>query len=338
MSASETGETMREKLLKIQEIEHMMAAVLDGSQLKRLHDVLNQCLLNEKDFEVVLGAFGSNEEVLEAFLCAKRLEGCSERSLRYYATTLRRFMAQIDKPVSRVSTDDVRQYLIDYQACGTLSNVTADNIRRVISSLFSWLEIEDLIYKSPVRRIKKIRSTKSVKPVISDEAMVALRDGCATMRDLSLLDLLSSTGIRVGELVKLNRDDMDFEGRECIVRGKGSKERRVYFDARTKVHLKTYLAQRKDSNPALFVSLKAPYRRLEISGVETRLRKLGEKTNQARIHPHKFRRTLATRAIDKGMPIEQVQVLLGHSKIDTTLCYAMVDQQNVKHSHCRYIS
>lgn len=329
---------MQEKLLMIQEIEHMMSAVLDGSQMKRLHDVLNHCLLCDDDFEVAMGAFSDNEEVLDAFLCAKRLEGCSERSLRYYATTLRRFMKWIGKPVSRVSTDDVRQYLIEYQACGTLSNVTADNIRRVISSLFSWLEVEDLIYKSPVRRIKKIRSVKSVKPIISDEAMVALRDGCATLRDLALIDLLSSTGIRVGELVKLNRDDMDFEGRECVVRGKGSKERRVYFDARTKVHLKAYLAQRDDVNPALFVSLNAPHERLEISGVETRLRKLGRRTNQLRIHPHKFRRTLATRAIDKGMPIEQVQVLLGHSKIDTTLCYAMVDQQNVKQSHHRYIS
>lgn len=328
---------MNDKLLAIQEIEGLMSASLDGGQMKRLHEVLNHCLLHENDFPSTKNRPDSNDEVIDAFICAKRLEGCSERSMRYYFSTINRFLQWIDKPLSKVSTDDVRQYLIDYQSCGTVSNITADNVRRVISSLFSWLEAENYIYKSPVRRIRKIRATKSVKPVISDEGMEILRDGCCTLRDLALVDFLSSTGVRVGELVRLNRDDMDFEGRECIVRGKGSKERKVYFDARTKVHLKAYLNQRSDENPALFVSLYSPHNRLEISGVETRLRKLGLSTDQTRIHPHKFRRTLATKAIDKGMPIEQVQVLLGHSKIDTTLCYAMVDQQNVKQSHHKCI-
>ncbi len=332
------GGLMNEKFLTMNEIERLMASSLDSAQMERLHAVLSHCLIDENDFPSVLGKHSNNQSLLEAFLGAKRLEGCSERSLRYYASTLKKFMETVHKPLAHVSTDDVRNYLANYQARGNLSNVTADNVRRVISSLFSWLEIEDLIYKSPVRRIKKIRTLKAVKPVISDESLEALRDSCTTMRDLAMIDMLSSTGVRVGELVKLNREDIDFEGRECIVRGKGGKERKVYFDARTKVHLKAYLEQRQDGNPALFASLNAPFNRLEISGVEIRLRKLGAVAQQQRIHPHKFRRTLATRAIDKGMPIEQVQVLLGHSKIDTTLCYAMVDQQNVKQSHHRYIS
>ncbi len=329
---------MDEKFLTMNEIERLMVSSLDSAQMKRLHIVLSHCLIDENDFPSVLAKYSNNEGLFEAFLGAKRLEGCSERSLRYYSSTLKKFLDAVGKPLSQVTTDGVREYLANYQAQGNLSNVTADNVRRVISSLFSWLEAEDLIYKSPVRRIKKIRTLKAVKPVISDESLESLRDNCATSRDLAMIDMLSSTGMRVGELVKLNRDDIDFEGRECIVRGKGSKERKVYFDARTKVHLKAYLEERRDENPALFVSLNAPFNRLEISGIEIRLRKLGATARQPRIHPHKFRRTLATRAIDKGMPIEQVQVLLGHSKIDTTLCYAMVDQQNVKQSHHKYIS
>ena len=191
--------------------------------------------------------------------------------------------------------------------------------------------------KSPVRRIHKIKSSKTVKETYSDEALETMRDQCGCIRDLVMIDLLASTGMRVGELVHLNIEDIDFENRECIVFGKGSKERPVYFDARTKIHLKNYLDSRKDDNPALFVSLLSPYNRLEISGVEVRLRKLGKKLGIAKVHPHKFRRTLATRAIDKGMPIEQVQQLLGHAKIDTTMQYAMVNQNNVKISHRKYI-
>lgn len=231
----------------------------------------------------------------------------------------------------------MRSYLNEYHCTSGASNVTVDNIRRIISSFFSWLEVEDYIYKSPVKRIKKIKTMKPVKPVYSDETLEILRDSCATSRDLAIIDLLASAGIRVGELVQMNRNDIDLESRECIVHGKGSKERRAYFDARTKVHLQAYLDTRIDDDPALFVALNKPYRRLKVSGVETRLRTLGRTLELPRVYPHKFRRTLATKAIDKGMPIEQVQVLLGHSKIDTTLCYAMVDQENVKQSHRKYI-
>ncbi len=274
---------------------------------------------------------------MESFLAAKRLEGCSKRSIRYYQSTLSRFVSSVDKPISLVETRDIRDYLSSYSRESGAGNVTVDNVRRVLSSFFSWLEEEDFIYKSPVRRIKKIRSAKSLKPVYSDEMLEALRDACETSRDLAMVDLLASTGMRVGELVKLERSDIDFKARECVVHGKGGKDRRGYFDARTKLHLEAYLGERSDANPSAFVSLAKPHERLEISGVEARLKQIGDSAKVPRVHPHKFRRTLATQAIDKGMPIEQVQVLLGHSKIETTLCYAMVDQENVKRSHRRYI-
>lgn len=328
---------MNEGKLKIRQIEAMMEHSLDANQRELLHAVLRHCFDEESAAQDAKSAL-DNASMLDAFFAAKRLEGCSERSISYYGSVLRKFVAHIDKSFRDVVTEDVRLYLIAYGGNAGVSKVTVDNVRRVISSLFSWLESEDYILKSPVRRIKKIKSPQVLKPTITDEELETLRDGCAHPRDLAIIDLLSSTGMRVGELVQLNRGDIDFENRQCIVRGKGDKERRVYFDARAKVHLIGYLATRTDSNEALFVSLDKRQCRLRISGVELRLRELGRRLELPRVHPHKFRRTMATRAIDKGMPIEQVQVLLGHSKIDTTLCYAMVDQENVRQSHRRYIA
>lgn len=243
----------------------------------------------------------------------------------------------INKPEDLISTEDLRGYLDSYKLNSNVSKVTMDNIRRILSTFFSWLEDEDYIIKSPVRRIHKIRTGKTVKETYTDESLELMRDYCDEIRDLAMIDLLSSTGIRVGELVKLNKSDIDFENRECIVFGKGSKERRVYFDARTKIHLQKYLESRSDNEDALFVSLQSPYNRLLISGVEIRLRKIGRALNITKVHPHKFRRTLATMAIDKGMPIEQVQQLLGHQSIDTTLQYAMVNQVNVKNSCKKFL-
>ena len=319
----------------IERVDRLMAPVLSSDQAAELHAVLVACLAGEGK-----GAHScrTTDEYIELFLSAKRLEGCSERSLRYYSSTLLKFSAVVVKSAHDMTSDDIRDYLADYSKNGRVGRVTVDNVRRVISSFFSWLEEEDYIYKSPVRKIKKIRSPRVLKSVYSDETLEALRDSCEEMRDLAIVDLLSSTGIRVGELVRLDRGDIDFDARECVVYGKGDKERRVYFDARAKMHLLSYLGCRSDDSPALFVSLHKPFRRLGISGVEARLRKLGDGAGLQRVHPHKFRRTLATKAIDKGMPIDQVQVLLGHSKIDTTLCYAMVDQDNVKRSHRRFIS
>ena len=320
----------------IRTINSEMNSYLNNYQLEKLNEILEYNFYNyevveieenKKDFEDYTGLF----------IASKKVEGCSERTLNYYQTTIDNMLEEIDKNIKTIDTNDLRSYLTNYQNKNNCSKVTIDNVRRILSSFFSWLEDEDYIIKSPIRRIHKIKTTKIIRETYTDETIEKLRDGCEEIRDLALIDFLSSTGVRVGELVRLNREDINFEERSCIVFGKGSKEREVYFDARTKLHLEKYLSMRKDNNPALFVSLLAPYDRLEISGVEIRLRKLGNDLELQRVHPHKFRRTMATKAIDKGMPIEQVQRLLGHAKIDTTLQYAMVNQNNVKISHHKYI-
>ena len=321
---------MEERLVNIL---NEMAEYLNVSQMKKLQEVL----LKNLSPEPTKRAETSNEEFLKLFLAAKKIEGCSDRTIQYYRTTVEHLLRRIATPIRKMTTEEIRSYLVDYQEDGHCSKVTVDNIRRNISSFFSWLEEEDYILKSPMRRIHKIKTKTVVKEVISDESMERMRDACTEKRDLAIIDLLYSTGIRVGELVRLNIEDVDLEQRECIVFGKGDKERRVYFDAKAKVHLSEYLASRVDDNPALFVTLDAPFSRLKISGVEIRLRTLGRSLLLGRIHPHKFRRTMATRAIDKGMPIEQVQRLLGHVQIDTTMQYAMVNQNNVKISHRKFI-
>lgn len=318
------------------EILRRMLPYLNNEQLSALENAIDGAL---KNAEVVAIPDKPSEEdrSLESFITAKRIEGCSEKTLRYYQDTIESMIIATGKQPRQIMTEDLRAYLTNYQTERRSSKVTIDNIRRILSSFFSWLEDEDFIVKSPVRRIHKVKTAKVIKDTYTDEALELMRDNCGSARDLAIIDLLASSGMRVGEMVSLNREDINFNERECVVFGKGNKERLVYFDARTKIHLQNYLDSRRDSNPALFVTLKAPYERLKIGGVEVRLRELGKRLNLPKVHPHKFRRTLATSAIDKGMPIEQVQQLLGHQKIDTTMHYAMVKQQNVKLAHRKYI-
>lgn len=329
---------MKDKL--ITEIQARVAPMLTVTQLEELRRVLTQCLHNKEITES--NTSNPQEDVenfglLKTFISAKRVEGCSEKSLKYYDVTICTMLNSITKPVRELATDDLRLYLANYQKARDSSKVTIDNMRRIFSSFFGWLEDEDYILKSPVRRIHKIKSEKIIKDTLSDEGLERLRDVCKNIRDLAMIDLLASTGMRVGELVRLNREDINFQERECVVLGKGGSERLVYFDARTKIHLLNYFDERTDDSPALFVSLSRPHKRLKIGGVETRLREIGKRAEMQKVHPHKFRRTMATRAIDKGMPIEQVQCLLGHVKIDTTMHYAMVNQTNVKNSHRKFI-
>ena len=321
----------------IKEIEQKMAKILNNEQKEKLKEVL---LYTFYDIEVTKKKNTLNEDTTDyaqLFISAKRIEGCSERTLNYYKSTIDNMIIDTNKKINCIETEDLRKYLAEYQSKNNCSKVTIDNVRRILSSFFAWLEDEDYIIKSPVRRIHKVKATQTVKETYTDEELEEMRDACSEIRDLAMIDFLSSTGVRVGELVKLDIADVNFQERACVVLGKGAKEREVYFDARTKIHLQNYLNTRTDNNPALFVSLLKPFNRLKISGVEIRLRELGKKTNIKRVHPHKFRRSMATRAIDKGMPIEQVQVLLGHRKVDTTLQYAMVNQNNVKNSHKKYI-
>ena len=313
-----------------------MIKFLDNAQMQALQKVLKNVL---EHYSLAENECNNEDDtdLIDVFISAKRVEGCSEKTLNYYSTTIQTVVESIGKDVRRITTDDLRNYMMTYQSSKKLSKTTIDNVRRILSSFFAWLEDEDYIVKSPVRRIHKVKSVSAIKETYSDENLEMMRDKCNSIRDIALIDILSSTGMRVGELVLLNREDINFNERECVVFGKGSKERVVYFDARTKIHLLNYLKSRIDDNKALFVSLKAPYKRLTIGGIEARLRNLGKKLNIEKVHPHKFRRTLATMAIDKGMPVEQLQKLLGHQRIDTTLQYAMVKQSNVKIAHRKYI-
>ncbi|MDD9149833.1 tyrosine-type recombinase/integrase [Sporolactobacillus sp. CQH2019] len=325
----------------INDVLNRMASHLDNYQMLTLKNVLLECFAgvsleieaSSKTDDFIL----NNATKVNNFLSSKKVEGCSNKSLGYYKKTIDHLLQSIAKDITRITTEDLRTYLAEYHDSRKVSKVTIDNIRRIFSSFFSWLEDEELIMKSPVRRIHKVKTNKLVKETYSDEMLEKMRDSCVNTRDLALIDMLASTGMRVGELVKLNKTDVNFNERECVVLGKGSKERLVYFDARSKIHLMNYLNERHDNDPALFVSINSPHRRLEIGGVEARLKKIGKTVTDERVYPHKFRRTLATAAIDKGMPIEQVQHLLGHQRIDTTLQYAMVNQVNVKNAHRKYI-
>ena len=326
------------KNAKIAEVLQEMLPYLDNSQMEQLQRVLQHTFWNCSVEEKQDGEPSEQTpDMVDLFLASKRVEGCSEKTLTYYKATIEASINEIGKQIRHITTEDLRSYLTEYQRKRHSSRVTIDNIRRILSSFFSWLEDEDYILKSPVRRIHRVKTSTVIKETYTDEALETMRDNCTELRDLAMIDLLASTGMRVGEMVLLNQDDIDFNERECIVFGKGDKERLVYFDARTKIHLQNYLASRTDTEQALFVSLKAPYKRLQIGGVESRLREMGKRLDIPKVHPHKFRRTLATVAIDKGMPIEQLQQLLGHQRIDTTLKYAMVKQSNVKLAHRKYI-
>ena len=321
----------------IESIIQQMLQHLDNVQLQRLKSVLEHELF---DCEIKTQAKRDEDDgnqLLDSFITAKRIEGCSEKTLKYYRTTIENMIEAVGKSVRHIQTEDLRTYLTNYQQKNSPSRVTIDNIRRILSSFFSWLEDEDYVIKSPVRRIHKVKTATNVKETYTDEDLEKMRDNCVELRDLAIIDMLASTGMRIGEMVLLNKADIDFNERECVVFGKGDKERVVYFDARTKIHLRNYINSRTDENPALFVTLRSPFERIKIGGIETRLRKMGKELEIEKVHPHKFRRTLATMAIDKGMPIEQLQQLLGHKRIDTTLQYAMVKQSNVKQAHRKYI-
>jgi len=319
---------------KVTLILNEMAEFLSVSQMRKLQEVMLKIYSDRNANSKVI----PNEEYAEMFLNSKRIEGCSERTIQYYGTTIYKMLKSIDTPIRKITTERIRQFLSDYQKINGCSNVTVDNVRRNLSSFYSWLEEENYILKSPMRRIHKIKTVQQVKDIISDEDIERMRDYCTCKRDLAMIDLLYSTGIRVGELVNLNISDVDMNARECVVFGKGGKERKVYFDAKAKLHMQAYINSRDDDNPALFVTLDSPHDRLKISGVEIRIRQIGRELSLPRLFPHKFRRSTATRAIDKGMPIEQVQKLLGHSQIDTTMQYAIVNHNNVKTSHQKYIS
>ena len=331
---------MRE--LFVEKVIDTTGEFLDNNQRIKLKEILTEICLNYQIERIELTKkqeiLKNNTNILNKFISSKEIEGCSNRTLNYYKDNINKMFDAVNLPVNEITTEILRNYLADYKSNSSAGMVTIDNIRRTLSSFFAWLENEDYIVKSPVRRIHKVKTTRKVKETLTDENLEKLRDTCSNVRDLAILELLISTGMRVGEITRLNISDMNFQERSCIVLGKGNSEREVYFSAKSKMYIKKYLETRTDDNEALFVSLIKPYNRLGISGIEILIRNLGKEANINKVHPHKFRRTMATMAIDKGMPIEQVQKLLGHIKIDTTMEYAMVNQSNVKNSHRKYVT
>ena len=321
----------------INEIQRKMLPYLNNEQLLHLKAVL------EASFQGVIIEMGEEQpkageqDSAAAFITAKRIEGCSEKTLAYYSKTIEAMLNGVGKLPQQITTDDLRKYLTDYQTQRHSSKVTIDNIRRILSSFFSWLEDEDFIVKSPVRRIHKVKTAKIIKETYTDEALELMRDNCSTVRDLAIIDLLASSGMRVGELVTLNREDINFNERECVVFGKGNKERKVFFNDRSILRLSEYIDYRKDNCEYLFCSLKKPFRRLNVGGVETNVKNIGKKAGVANCHPHRFRRTMACNALKKGMPIEQIQALLGHENIETTKVYLCIDTDKLAVEHNRYL-
>ena len=222
------------------DVMQQMLPHLDNAQMQKLQKVL-EYTLHGCEITVLEENDNDNSQLVESFISAKRIEGCSEKTLKFYRTTIETMLISVDKSIRYIQTEDLRSYLINYQNEKQSSRVTIDNIRRILSSFFSWLEDEDYILKSPVRRIHKVKTAANIKETYTDEDLEKMRDNCTELRDLAIIDMLASTGMRVGEMVLLNRNDIDFNERECIVFGKGSKERVVYFDARTKIHLQDCL-------------------------------------------------------------------------------------------------
>lgn len=286
--------------------------------------------------ELVVYQEDEKQKLVKLFIVTKKIEGCTDKTLKYYSSEVRKFAMAVNKPWAEVTADDIRLYIAQKAIKDKVSKATQDNVLRILRSFFGWLSAEEHIPKNPTVKIKRIRAERRIKKPFTEVEIEKLRNGARNLRERAMIDLLLSTGMRIGELEGLNRRDI--EGDQCIVYGKGEKERYVYLNAKAIVSLEAYLKTRTDDNEALFVSDIKPYNRLRISGFETRIRELGQELGIDNVHPHRFRRTAATLALNRGMPIDQVQKMLGHEQIATTLIYAQAAQENVKQSHKKYLS
>lgn len=333
----------RKEELKMKEefVNHILYAMtgkLTEEMLEELKMILYMQLtkvdLIEKETALTIYR-GEAEQTLKKFLEAKTVERKSYQTVKYYKEVVWRFLQEVQKELVDITTDDIRGYLYHYQKMRNINKVTMDNIRRILSSFFNWLCKNQYLARNPMDLIERIKPDQTIKECYSDEQITALCDNCTNKRDLALINFLNSTMVRVGELVGLNRTDINFAEREGIVFGKGSKERTVYIDGETKLHLLQYLESRKDRNPALFVTLDSPHERLSVAGVQDALKRLGKRAGIEKVHPHRFRRTGATRQLNRGMPIEQVKELLGHSKLDTTMIYLTINKNILKSTYQR---
>jgi site-specific recombinase XerD len=335
---------MSNKETLTQSILNSLLENFDDSQLRIIENSLYLYLgdydLIQKNMETQLTTdISPDAKAYKMFFVAKKIEGLSEKSLKYYSIILRQFFGTISKPLATITTDDIRYYFATRQ---NVSLVTITNERRVLLSFFSWLTNEEYVPKNPVLKIKNIKQPKVLKKPFSQTEIEELRDACENLRDRAIVEVLLSTGMRCNELCNANIQDVDFSNGEITVTGKGNKQRVCYLNAPAKKRLKDYLESRNDKYTALFTALSDNGKRIKDNrimngGVLAITHNIGASANVKNTHPHRFRRTAATMALQRGMPVEQVRVMLGHEKIDTTMRYAITADETVKHAHSRYM-
>lgn len=326
---------------KIMEVLRRMHTALQEPQLKELQDVLQMvfegCTLVQMKHEVRI-ADRSWMIDLEEYLMSKALEGKSPGTVERYRYELQRLLSYTNKAVQDVTDGDISGYMRAYKGIRQVSNQTLKNVRAVYSSFFAWLRDRGRIGRNPMALVENIKVEQKLKKPYTDEEREMLLRNCGTLRDKAMMEFFYSTAVRVSELASLNREDIHFISKDLVVLGKGSKERTVYLNDRTNLYMKEYLQSRTDDNPALFVGTRSPHSRLSKTGIEDIIRRTGRRAGVEKAHPHRFRRTAATNALNRGMPVQEVAQLLGHAKLETTMVYCSVDQAGVKYHHQKYLS
>ena len=318
-----------------------MTPILNRDQLDSLKETIRAvlCGYDVQRRETAVRCVDQNgPDYLRTYLETIRQNGKSEGTIDQYRLHIGRMLAYIGKDVQQIEDDDLIDYLHRYKQIRQVSGRYLNNMRLVFNSFFRWLQRRKVILRNPVDGLEPIKYRQTVKKPLSPEELEKV--GCAREqeRDLAIVEFLYSSAVRVSELTRLNREDIRWKSDDVMVLGKGNKEREVYLNARAHLHLRQYLDSRTDNNPALFVTARAPHERLTRAGVEYIITELGRAAGVENVHPHRFRRTAATDLLRMGMPIEQVQELLGHVKIETTRIYCTVTREQVRASHRRYMS
>lgn len=327
----------------IGEVERMCVGFLAPDQIRQVAGVLGvalrDCVISKAETALSTEFAISNEEYMRRFLALKTVKGCTERTVRYYRMTLQKFFLMICKPVPNIEANDIRAYLAVRERRDGVSKTTLDNELRNLRSFFHTMLAEEYIAKDPTLKIDKIKAPKKVKKPFTELELEKIRAACKTEKQRAIVELLYSTGCRVSELVGIDRDEID--GDQVIVHGKGAKDRICYLNPRAKLALDAYLATRKDNYPALFIGenvcTHVLSERIDKGSIESMMRRIGKRAGVENVHPHRFRRTAATLALRRGMPIDQVSKMLGHEQLSTTQVYAITDQYDLKRSHEKYM-
>ena len=323
----------------IQDILTKMQGHITDGQQEELKNALHLCLNNyevqERTTEITV-ADNSADGMLRRYIAVKRIEGLSETTLKRYYDLLYMMIHNIGRPLYEVDAYAIRYYLADYQERRKISNRTLDGMRKVINGFFAWLAKEDILPKNPCAAVSQIKYPKIIKKPYTATEMERIKQACTTLRDLALVEFLYASGCRVSEVASLNRSDINFLTREAVVMGKGSKERTIYLTPVAAMHLQDYLDSRQDDNQSLFASIKAPYKRLTKRAIEAALKRLGARAGVENVHPHRYRRTIATNMMDRGANIQDVATMLGHADIATTQIYCYVSQSNVRAAYNKY--